>query len=266
MAKMEQVLALYQQMAERCEKSGVAPNQARVYREMITFMKDCQTVDESMVKIKNSKYYLAPSIALVEDKITALCAVAKESDMEEVVKVYEKKLEEINKDSNAIYDSAFYTTAHNLKTRYMQTKEAFCKIYEHYVRFCICAANNEVEMKSAIKDMGDAFSKLDLPSTDFLTLSKLKSFRDLIQASDNTYTTFVEKAISIKETRMDDKEELQAIENEAKTSWDEVKAMKEEIKAVGRHNASLSRWANAIVVSPDSPQGKYSYIEEEVYE
>ena len=266
MAKMEQVLTLYQEMAERCEKSGVAPNQARVYREMIAFMKDCKTVDESMLKIRNSEYYLAPSIALVEDKITALCLVAKENDMDEVVKVYEEKLEEIKRDASAIYDSAFYTTAHNFKIRYAQTKNAFCKTYEIYVRACICAANDTVEIKSIVKDMGEAFLQFDLPSSDFVALSKIKSFRELIKTSDSEYANFIEKAVNIKEKGIEYNDELQGIGDEAKVSWEEVKAAKEEIKAVGNHNASLSRWANAVVVSPDNPQGKYSYIEEEVYE
>jgi len=266
MATMEQVLTLYQHMADRCEKSGVAPNQARVYHEMIAFMRDCETVDEAMAKIKDSEYYLAPSVALIEDKIEALCKVAKENEMDEVVKVYEKKLEEIKKDASAIYDSTFYTTAHNLKTRYIQTKEAFCKIYEHYVRSCICVANDELEMNSVIKDMKEAFQKFDLPSKDFLTLSKLKNFRELVTTSDSEYAKFVETAILIKEKGFEYKDELQKLTEEAKASWDEVKALKEEIKKVGKHNASLSRWANVIVVAPDGPQREYSYIDEEVYE
>ena len=266
MATMEQVLTLYQHMADRCEESGVSPNQARVYYETIAFMRNCETVDEAMAKIKDSEYYLAPSVALVEDKIEALCKVAKENEMDEVVKVYEKKLEEIKKDASAIYDSTFYTTAHNFKTRYIQTKEAFCKIYEHYMRSCICSANDEVEINSVIKDMKETFQNFDLPSKDFLTLSELKSFRELITISDSEYAKFVETAILIREKGFEYKNELQKVTEEVKAAWDEVRALKDEIKQTGKHNASLSRWANVVVVAPDYPQKEYSYIDEEVSE
>lgn len=58
-------------MAKRCESSVFSANQAKIYSEMVEFISDCESVEDSMQKIKNSPYYLGPSVALMKDKLEA---------------------------------------------------------------------------------------------------------------------------------------------------------------------------------------------------
>jgi hypothetical protein len=61
MPNIKRAIYRYDIMAKRFEESGVCPNQAKVYREMSDFIKDCADMNEATKKMKGSKYYTAPS-------------------------------------------------------------------------------------------------------------------------------------------------------------------------------------------------------------
>ena len=265
MSDMNKALELYTLMAKRCENSQVAPNQARVYWEMIDFMKPCATVEEAMIKIKDSKYYLAPSVALIQDKIMAYLRVAKENEMAELEVVYKKKLHEIETDNSAIYSSDYLVTAQNIKIRYVHTMEAYGAIYEAYCTLRCCVANDEVTINNALKDMKEAFLKLDLPSSDFVTLSKLKRFRNLILASDNEYNTFVKEVSIMISEGFSYAKELDTLIEESTSVWQRISDIKDTILDVGVNNLSYSKQARTTVVAPMDASGNYSYIDEEVH-
>ena len=265
MSSMKKALELYTLMAKRCEDSKVASNQARIYREMIDFMEPCTTVEEAMVKIKESKYYLAPSVAIVQDKIIAYIEVAKENEMTELISVYEKKLQEIDNDNSAIYDSAYLVTVQSIKTRYVHTMEAFSIIYQAYCTLQCCVANDEVMISNALKDMKEAFSKLDLPSSDFVVLSKLSRFRNLILATDEEYKNFVQQAPKIIAKGLNYASELETLVEESKAAWEAINNIKCAILEVGSSNLSNVKRARITVVSPSDDTGVYTYIDQEVH-
>ncbi|NLF80612.1 MAG: hypothetical protein GX572_05415, partial [Clostridia bacterium] len=102
MRDIDKSLKLYGMMADRCEKSGYAPRQAQVYREMVIFMQDCATTAEAAAKIRSSKYFLAPGAALLQDKLAALAKASRENRMPDVADVYLKKIAEIDADVGAM--------------------------------------------------------------------------------------------------------------------------------------------------------------------
>ena len=265
MSSMNKAVELYSLMAKRCEGSKVAPNQARVYREMIEFMKPFTTVEEAMVKIKDSKYYLAPSVAIVQDKIMAYLEVAKKNEMTELISVYEKKLQEIDNDNSSIYNSEYLVTAQNIKIKYTHTLEAFGAIYEAYGTLQCCVTNDEVMINSALKDMKDAFFRLDLPSSDFVALSKLERFRNVILANDDEYSIFVQQAPKIVVDGFNRTSELETLVEESTCAWQTINDMKSTIIEVGSSNLSNVKQARTTVISPSDNTGVYSYIDQEVH-
>ena len=265
MSSMNKALELYTLMAKRCENSQVAPNQARIYWEMIEFMKPFTTVEEAMVKIKNSRYYLAPSVAVVQDKIMAYLEVAKKNEMTELISVYEKKLQEIDNDNSSIYSSDYLVTAQNIKIRYVHTLEAFGAIYQAYCTLQCCVANDEVMINSSLRDMKEAFSKLDLPSSDFVALSKLERFRNLIFANDDEYSIFVQQAPKIVVDGFNHVSEMETLVEESTSAWETINDVKSAILEAGSFNLSNVKQARVTVISPSDDTGVYSYIDQEVH-
>ena len=265
MANIKQALELYTLMAQRCEKGGVAKNQARVYREMIEYMKGCNTVEEAQEKIKNSDYYLAPSIALVQDKIVTLMEAAKENHMDDVVKIYEKKLVEIEKDRSAIYEAGYLVTAQNAKIKYVETYTAFSNIYNAYLRLRCCVSNDDVEIHDALESLRQGFNDLEAPSHDFIVLSQLKQFRSLIQCDDKAYKHFIEEALVLRDVGIDYQDELDIVMREAKEAWEAVNTSKDDIIKVGKENSVLVKKGRIIVIAPKDKDGTYTFIDEEVH-
>lgn len=264
MRDIDKALELYRLMAERCEKGGVSLRQAAVYREMIEFMKDCDTAMEASVKIKKSKYYLAPSVALVQDRLIALEKASRENEMPEVAEIYRKKLEEIDSDTGAIYDSAYTVTANNKKARYIRTMEAFGRVYEAYLRLFCCISNDTVEQESALRDLRSACGEFSLPSADFSVLAANPRFRSLLPASDAAYALFADQVPLLLRGAPDFSAEQKAVQEDAKREWENLRQNKQCVIAAGKKNLGKTKSSRVTAVAPSSSDGAYRYLNEEV--
>lgn len=267
MKEIDKALKLYTMMARRLEESGHAPRQARVYREMVEFMKDCETAAEAAEKIKNSPYYLAPGAALLQDKLAALERGARENDMDDVAEVYRKKIGEIDDDVQNMYVTGYEMTARNLKMPYIQTWEAFSTIYDCYVTLSCCSAADKVAIKSALKDLREALGRLTKPSAEFAALAALPRFRRLIPATDEGYRGFVEAVPRLASQGSDFAAEERQIEAElakTRTLLSSNPAEKEAVEESGRDNFAKVKRSQVLVLAPDSKDGRYTYSGEEV--
>lgn len=264
MGEIDKVLKLYRLMAERCEKSGHAPRQARVYREMITFMQGCPTVDEATDKIRNSKYYLAPSAALLQDKLAAFERASRENDMPDVAAVYQKKIEEIDADVAEMYETGYEVTARNLKIPYIQTYEAFSAIYDCYLTLSCCIATDKTVIENTMKELKEHLAKLTKPSSDFSELAARPAFRALIPATDAGYARFVRAVPQLAQKGPDFEAEKQEIQKEFKQALKLLKSEQAAVKGAGKTNRAKVKRSQVLVVAPDTKSGSYSYADEEV--
>ncbi len=265
MNDVEKSIALYTAIAERCEKNGLSNRQAAVYREMIDFMKDCDTVEAMSAKIKNSKYYTAPAVALILDRLDAHKKAAEEEEMPEIAEVYRKKMEEIKADVAAMYVTGYEVTARNYKAKYMSTLDAFGRIYRAYMAFVHAMTTDKTEKESALKDMREAMSNLTLPSDDFLTLARLPKFRKLIATTDVGYGRFVQAVPKILNGEMDLSDEAHQEEQIAEAEWKEISQNKAQILEMGKENLQRIRRAKVTVIAPENAKGQYRYVDEEVH-
>lgn len=264
MGDINKAAELYGLMAERCEKSRHAQRQAKVYREMLALIKDCPTLTEATAKIRSSKYYLAPSAALLQDKLAALAKASQENDMPDVAEVYEKKIAEIDDDIEAMYETGYERTALNLKVPYIQTCEAFCDIYDSYLLLSCCNSDDQSAINGALRNLSDALAKLAKPAADFAQLAGLERFRQLIPANDRGYTRFVQTVNQISASGVDYGQEKRKIDEELKEVQQLVAADASVIKKRGQENLKIARRSQVVVVPPDSASGSYSYRDEEV--
>jgi hypothetical protein len=261
---IDKALKLYNMMAERCEKSGFAPRQAQIYREMAAFMQDCETAEDASAKIRSSKYFLAPSTALMQDKFAALEKASRENHMPDVADVYREKIEQIDADIGAMYETGYEMTARNLKIPYIQTCEAFSNIYNFYLTLSCVSVTNSALIQSTMKDLGEAMGKLVKPSSDFTELSALPMFRALIPATDEGYARFVRAVPALYADGPDFAAEKQRVQQE----YDEIGSLlsekKETVIRAGNESAAKVRRAQVMVIAPDTKSGSYTYIDEEV--
>ena len=240
MNQLEKSVELYRLMAERCESNGFSPNQARVYAEMVPFISTCSSVEEATEAIKKSEYYLAPTEALVRDKIEAKIKAAREKEMPDVAEVYENKLKAIDADQGEMYTSGFEQTALNIRSEYILTMQAFGEIYRAYICY-------KIEGKETyINEINYNLDQLKRPSPDFAVLSDIDTFRELLTCTDTGYKEFVadmkmfiagDSSGIVYEYNGEDMEQ----------SWNAIKASKSEIQQAGRNFKPFSADPEVVV-------------------
>lgn len=191
MEGLKKSIKLYSLMRDRCASSGFCNNQAQVYSEMIDFIAACESVEDSMQKIRNSKYYLAPSAALLKDKLEAEKKFAIENNMQDLVDVYSSKINAINEDIQNMYVDDYASKAQNIKSAYINSLTAFGNVFVSYVSY-ICSGDD-----AHVSDIKKHIAYIKYPNSNFAEVSKLENFRKLIPLADKAYGDFVGSVIEI---------------------------------------------------------------------
>ncbi len=264
MTEMDKAVRLYTLMADRLEKSGCAPRQARVYREQADLIRECKTLAEATEKIKNSPYYLGAGAALLQDKLEVLARASQENGMPDVAKVYLDKIEAIDADVAAMYEAGYEVRVRNLKQAYLETLEAFSALYRAYLTLSGQSALDSTGRESALKDLREALARLQKPTNSFEDLARLPSFRRLVEADDSAYGSFVRAVPQLAANGPDPAPALEAIEAELKRTQEGLSALQGPVKAAGKATAERIRRAQALAQAPSSSQGSYQFSQEEV--
>lgn len=262
--EISKAIALYEAMASRMEASGRAPYQAKVYRDTIEFMRECETAEEAMDKIRNSPYYLAPTKALMQDKLTAYRDAALANKMPDVAAVYEKKLAEIEADADAVYTTGYEQAARRESIKYLDAAEAFGTLYEKYTEILLAQITDTEKIMAAQQAGKQLLASLRANGFDFAQMAQEPVYRNLIFASDAGYAAFVQNLAAVLDTTPDNRAEGQALQNERDTAWAQLKAAKKEISKMGKPIAKAAKTARTLVVAPQDAAGTYTYMDEEV--
>ena len=185
--------------------------------------------------------------------------------MPDVAQVYWEKIESIDADVSAMYETGYEVRARNLKQPYLETLEAFSAIYRAYLTLSGLSALDSTGRESALKDLREALGRLRKPSAVFEELAWLPAFRRLVEADDAAYGLFVQ-AIPRLAAGEDPNlsEELEAIEIELRRTLAGLPALQDPIKRAGRANAGRIRRAQALAQAPPSRAGNYQFSQEEV--
>lgn len=277
MTDMEKVMALYTHMRDRLEMTGHAPYQTQVYSEMIEFLRDCKSAEEATEKIKNSEYYLAPSKAITQDTVLAFLDAAREDDMPDLAAVYQKKLEEIERDRNAMYDGSYQETAKWVKADYLWTMEAFAEIFSDWMQLKLADPGNTALIDSVSRSIRENMKKLKKPSDNFAVLAGRERFRKLVPLSDEAYGTYVAeimqfanmgKAITQAFPEETQKKSLfggaQQMTPEEEAIWNEVKIQMHDVRASGLKYLEKVHEASCTATAPADEYGNYTFSDEKI--
>lgn len=231
-------------MAKRCESSVFSANQAKIYSEMVEFISACESVEDSMQKIKNSPYYLGPSVALMKDKLEAWKTAALDNDMPELAYVYSQKIDAINADEQEIYVTGYEQTAQNIKSDYLNTMQAFANIFVSYVTY-LCSQDQT--HKNDILNLSQNFKR---PSSNFRELANIEKFRLLIPLNDAAYQKFVADVSSILSGN-----EISTFKNDddadIEDDWSDISAYKDKIIEAGKRDGWNVNYEKVKVYAPD---------------
>ena len=253
---IKKAIALYEMMSARCLATGVAPNQAQIYAEMAEFMRnECDTIEQATQKIKNSRYYLAPSAALTKDKVLALLRAAEDDDIKGAAEVYRKKLAEIDQDPSSIHDATYLAAAHKYFIQHFERIHAFEEIHQRYLETEACF--EEILLDNHHQAIRDAFNKLESYGADFVECSSQAAFREALSIDDEAYKRFVVVAVAYRT-------QPPALAQQYNEARERVKNMLEKLnRSQIEQNARNSRSAvgACLIVAPADEHGDYQYTE-----
>jgi antitoxin component of RelBE/YafQ-DinJ toxin-antitoxin module len=257
---IQKAIELYDLMSSRLERSKMAAHQSRVYREIGDLIRDCTTLEEVQEKIKGSRYYTAPTIALFKDRLAAQKKAADENGMPDLAAVYADKLREIEADESAVYKTGYEQKAADIWRRHGIKASAFVKIFNHY---CAMAAAIPfgTEIASDHLELVAAFEEMESVGADFATLAADPKFRSLVNAADGGYREFVREAPRFRSNAPDLSAEKEGVESELNAIWASIKANEQSIKAIGKRCRERTKRAQCIVIPPGSADGEYEYTD-----
>ncbi|MCQ2512212.1 MAG: hypothetical protein MJ092_02335 [Lachnospiraceae bacterium] len=249
-------IELYETIAARLEAEGHAPHQLKAYRDVLELMKTCSTIDEQMIKIKNSPFYTAVGEALVADKLEAWKQAMETLGYEDAAQILEEKIKEIE-----INPTRAYSTG-----------------YEQKVMACVTRHSN---IRSSLLEMAKSYmSATTMDPSDALSQNEIDTIRRNYQNLENYNITFFQavsdgrytEGLGMTEQGLEkftadipkivkgtwSAEDAYAPEN-IEEAWKELQARKTELKAVAEREVAKTKRAVVIAVPPADSRGTYKY-------
>ncbi len=258
MESLKKSLELYALMLERLEKSGHAPHQVEYYKECIAFMETCTTGEEAREKMRRSHLYTGGGDALALDDVLNRKWAAEKREAPELVDVFSARYEEVKATPTIVFNTS-NVMKHNRKVqeaemRLQRRRDAFFQVFQGYLEATVEIYGTEEYEKGQIKLKG-GIDKLEQLNKPFQEAATEGVFRNLLYVSDEGYRVFVDAVEGF--MAGNGLPHSQGPSEDAQ--WEEVKAMKSQIMAVGRGELSRNKAGICFCESPKDATGKYEY-------
>ncbi|MCR4611393.1 MAG: hypothetical protein K5644_05800 [Lachnospiraceae bacterium] len=265
MSTINQVYELYDLMARRCRANKHSQHQAKMYAEIRDFIKDCSSVDESMVKIKNSKYYTAAAHALMLDKFDAYRQAARENKQQELEAIYDERYKEIEADYMKSFQTGYEKKVAAIEKKESNIISAFTSAYNAYIEL-LCTSMDKVKISQLQRDLKRAYDDITRVGETFEGVAANPFYRELIPANDTGFKEFIEQAPALMNERINTSSDEAEIQKEFDEEWKIISANKDKIISISEGEMSRAKLSAAVAVPPKDRRGKYTYelIEEEV--
>lgn len=265
MSSINQVYELYDLMAKRCGKNKYTSHQAKTYAEIRDFIATCSSVDESMVKIKNSPYYTAAAQALMLDKMDAYRMAARDNNLPELEAIYDEKYKEIEKDYLKAFEGGYEKKVLAIEKKNSDLISAFSNAYNAYIEM-VCTSFDNIKLSSLQRELKKSFDEFGRLGETFESLASKEFYRSLIPANDVGFKEFVDNAPSIMRNGLDASQDDAEFKEEFDKEWAVISANKARIIEIGKGELARAKNGAAVAIPPKDTKGKYTFelIEEEV--
>jgi len=252
-SKTKELYGLYVRRFGSCHRT---PYQADYYKQWLDLLNACSSNEEAEAKSKENGLYTAGAAAVVKDRFYANKQAAQELGWSDVEQFCEDMIQKIEADPYYPFThTGMWGDLQALKDRWLRTIEGFHQLFTDFLEF----DDTRSDAGAFMRRIAEAMKMLSKPSSDFATLAALPQFREMIDCSDAYYAEFVDTVSKAASGIQPDTISWSAAEykDQIKELWDQRNSLK----------AECSEWRNQPVkpccvrLSPDSPDGKYSFIE-----
>lgn len=258
MENLEKSLELYRLMIERMEKSGHAPHQVEYFKESVEFMKTCKTGDEAMAKMRKSHLYTAGGDAFVLDDVLNRKWAAEENKEEELIELYSNRYEELKNNPKLVMDYNntidFTRKVQDLEVKIARRRDNFIQVCQGYFEMNMEIQGSE-DYEKALAKLQGGYGKMEADGKPFFEAASEDKFRNLIFIPDEGYKIFLKEVEAI----MASPKVKQSEDTDIEVEWEALKAIKEEIKEIGKRELKKYRRGCCFCESPKDANGKYTY-------
>lgn len=263
MDEQEKTVEYYQLLIDKFEKTGLSPEQLRVYKEIRELVKECSSYDEIQTRMKNEGYYEAPAQALYLDRMMAQKNAAKENGFEELEKLYQDRYDEVRADASKMYDAGYSTEAARILSRYGKIMDTMFEIYTSYCYYNCANVYDDLAYRGSLNKIREYYALFESMGTSFRETARNSYYREHIDLCDSEYDDFLNEVESLLDKHEPDRSEIEPFESTWKAMWKILKDKKSEVQETGRLEDARTKRSIYLVVPPPDKTGKYDFMNNE---
>lgn len=259
--KSERLAEFYRLIAARCEKSGLAPHQAQVNRELAALAPQAESAEDMQEKMKAGGYYEKPGQAVYLDKMAVLAKAAEDNGHPELAKIYRERYAEVQADYAKAFVTGYEQKVSAFNIRQNNILNAFYDIFLYWISWMTedTYTRNSGKTASSIKECCEKLKKLE---TSFAATAADPYYRKHIELDDKHYAAFAAAIPGIISAGPDQVAQ-DTLEKEFARVWAIVGSKKSEIQAIGKREEAKSKRSVWMVIPPKDAAGEYEFTANE---
>jgi hypothetical protein len=252
--KIEESAGYYELLAGKHETTGRGPNQARVYRELATLVRQCSTYEEIQQRMKAGGYNESPGQALVLDKLLAHRDAATQVGFHQLAAVYQRRHDAVLADPNAAWTTGWESEATGELNRIGNVVDALNDLMSGYFEYRCAPFMTASEPLEKIRD---AVNRMQANGESFEAVVANPYYRLHSVFADDKYQAALVTIRGLLAANPDHTAARADYEARYKAMVDggDQKALAAKKKA---YEARQRRSVN-LCVAPDDAPGKYTY-------
>ena len=231
------------------------PYQAEYYKQWLDLLESCSSNEEAEEKSKQNGLYTAGAGAVAMDRVFASKQAAEKMGWDDVAAFCDEIIRKIQADPYYTFThSSLWIDLQAKKTPWLRTIEGFHRLFVDFREY----DDTRTEPDRAVQQIAADLKLLSKPSADFATLAAMPSFRELIDCSDEYYKEFTDTIVKAAAGHLDS---LSWGSEEGKKQMEELWENREALTEECKHWYNQEVKPVCVRLSPDSPDGKYDFIE-----
>ncbi len=263
MNEIEKTIEYYQLLIDKFEKTGLSPEQLRIYKEIRQLVEGCSSYDEIQSRMKNEGYYETPAQALYLDRMMAQKRAAQENGFIELATLYQNRYDEVKADASKMYDASYSSKASSILAGYANIMDTMFTIYTEYCYHNAANPYDDHSYRGSLKKIREKHSLLKSMGTSFREAAANSYYREHIDLSDSLYELFLDTVESLLNKHEPERSEVEPFEETFKVAWPNLKDKKNEVQQIGKLEDARTKRSIYLVVPPSDKNGSYEFINNE---
>ncbi len=263
MNEIQKTVEYYQLLIDKFEKTGLSPEQLRIYKEIRELVEGSSSYEEIQTRMKNQGYFESPGQALYLDRIMAQKNAAAETGFTELEELYQSRYHEVKADASKMHDASYSTRAMSILARYATIMDTMFRIYTEYCYHNAANVYDDHSYKGSLNNIREKYALLTSMGTSFEEVAGNSYYREHIDLSDSRYQLFLTTVEELLLKHGPDSSETDPFEATLKVMWEKLKDKKTEVQRIGKLEEARQKRSIYLVVPPPDKNGSYEFINNE---